>query len=208
MIGQLVHWLIDAISALGYPGIVLLMAIESSVLPLPSELIMPPAGYLAARGEMSLPLAILAGTLGSVLGALVNYFLAATVGEPVLRRYGKYVLMSPAALDRSEAFFKRHGEIGTLLGRLLPVVRHLISIPAGMCRMPLGRFIAFTAVGAGIWCTVLTVIGWAIGRHEGELREAAVHAYTAQALRWILLVAVVLVVAYVAWNRRRERRAT
>ena len=208
MIGQLIHWLIDAISALGYPGIVLLMAIESSVLPLPSELIMPPAGYLAARGEMSLPLAILAGTLGSVLGALVNYFLAATVGEPVLRRYGKYVLMSPAALDRSEAFFKRHGEIGTLLGRLLPVVRHLISIPAGMCRMPLGRFIAFTAVGAGIWCTVLTVIGWAIGRHEGELREAAVHAYTAQALRWILLVAVVLVVAYVAWNRRRERRAT
>jgi membrane protein DedA with SNARE-associated domain len=208
MIGQLVHWLIDAISALGYPGIVLLMAIESSVLPLPSELIMPPAGYLAARGEMSLPLAILAGTLGSVLGALVNYFLAATVGEPVLRRYGKYVPMSPAALDRSEAFFKRHGEIGTLLGRLLPVVRHLISIPAGMCRMPLGRFIAFTAVGAGIWCTVLTVIGWAIGRHEGELREAAVHAYTAQALRWILLVAVVLVVAYVAWNRRRERRAT
>lgn len=208
MIGQLIHWLIDAISALGYPGIVLLMAIESSVLPLPSELIMPPAGYLAARGEMSLPLAILAGTLGSVLGALVNYFLAATVGEPVLRRYGKYVLMSPAALDRSEAFFKRHGEIGTLLGRLLPVVRHLISIPAGMCRMPLGRFIAFTAVGAGIWCTVLTVIGWAIGRHEGELREAAVHAYTAQALRWILLVAVVLVVAYVAWNRRRERRTT
>jgi membrane protein DedA with SNARE-associated domain len=208
MIGQLIHWLIDAISALGYPGIVLLMAIESSVLPLPSELIMPPAGYLAARGEMSLPLAILAGTLGSVLGALVNYFLAATVGEPVLRRYGKYVLMSPAALDRSEAFFKRHGEISTLLGRLLPVVRHLISIPAGMCRMPLGRFMAFTAVGAGIWCTVLTMIGWAIGRHEGELREAAVHAYTAQALRWILLVAVVLVVAYVAWNRRREHRAT
>jgi membrane protein DedA with SNARE-associated domain len=208
MIGHLVHWLIGTISAMGYPGIVLLMAIESSVLPLPSELIMPPAGYLAARGEMSLPLAILAGTLGSVLGALVNYFLAAVVGEPVLRRYGRYVLMSPAALDRSEAFFKRHGEISTLLGRLLPVVRHLISIPAGMCRMPLGRFIAFTAVGAGIWCTVLTYIGWAVGRHEGALREAAVHAYTAQALRWILFGAVVVVALYVAWTRRRQRPAT
>lgn len=207
MIGQFVHWLIGAISALGYPGIILLMAIESSVLPLPSELIMPPAGYLAARGEMNLGLAILAGVVGSVLGALINYFLAVTVGEPVLRRYGRYVLMSPAALDRSEAFFKRHGEISTLLGRLLPVVRHLISIPAGLCRMPLGRFMAFTAVGAGIWCTVLTMIGWAIGRHEGELREAAVHAYTAQALRWILVAAVAVVVVYVVWHRRRERRA-
>ena len=149
MIGHFIHWLIATISALGYPGIVLLMAIESSVLPLPSELIMPPAGYLAARGEMNAVLAILAGTAGSVLGALINYFLAATVGEPVLRRssrYGKYVLMSPAALDRSEAFFKRHGEISTLLGRLLPVIRHLISIPAGLCRMPLSHFIAFTGM--------------------------------------------------------------
>ena len=98
-------------------------------------------------------------------------------------------------------------EISTLLGRLLPVVRHLISIPAGLCRMSLGRFMAFTAVGAGIWCTVLTMIGWAIGRHEGELREAAVHAYTAQALRWILVAAVAVVVVYVVWHRRRERRA-
>lgn len=205
MIGHFIHWLIQTISALGYPGIVLLMAIESSVLPLPSELIMPPAGYLAARGEMNPLLAILAGTAGSVLGALINYFLAAKVGEPVLRRYGKYVLMTSSALDRSEAFFKRHGEISTLLGRLLPVIRHLISIPAGLCRMPLSHFITFTAVGAGIWCTVLTTIGWAIGRHEGELREAAVHAYTAQALRWILVIAVVVVAAYVAWHRRRQR---
>ena len=207
MIGHFIHWLIDTISTLGYPGIILLMAIESSVLPLPSELIMPPAGYLAARGEMNAGLAILSGIVGSVLGALINYFLAVTVGEPVLRRYGRFVLMSPAALDRSEAFFKRHGEISTLLGRLLPVVRHLISIPAGLCRMPLGRFMAFTAVGAGIWCTVLTMIGWAIGRHEGELREAAVHAYTAQALRWIVVAAVAVVVVYVVWHRRRERRA-
>ncbi len=207
MIAHFIDWLIGTISSLGYPGIILLMAIESSVLPLPSELIMPPAGYLAARGEMDLGLAILAGTMGSVLGALVNYFLAVAVGEPILRRYGKFVLMTPAALDRSEAFFKRHGEISTLLGRLLPVVRHLVSIPAGLCRMRLGRFIAFTGIGAGIWCSVLTLIGWAIGRHEGELRQAAVHAYTAQALRWIVVAALVVIATYVVWYRRRARRA-
>ncbi len=203
MIEHIIQWLIDTISALGYPGLVLLMAIESSILPLPSELIMPPAGYLAARGQMSLPLVILAGTLGSMLGALINYMLAAKVGEPFLRRFGKYVLISPSALDRTKAFFDRHGEISTLVGRLLPVIRHLISIPAGLCRMRLGRFLVFTGIGAGIWCTVLTIIGWLLGRHEGELRQAAVHAYTRQALIWIIPAALFGIVLYVWWNRKR-----
>src|SRR5712691_5078613 len=109
MLTQFFHWLADTVLALGYPGIVVLMAIESSVLPLPSELVMPPAGYLAARGHMSGWDAILAGTLGSLLGALVNYGLALFVGEPVLRRYGKYVLISERSLDRTEALFRRHG---------------------------------------------------------------------------------------------------
>ena len=98
---------------------------------------MPPAGYLAAKGQMNGILAVVAGTLGSILGALVNYGLALYVGEPLLRRYGKYVLISSRSLDRTEAFFRRHGEISTLIGRLLPVIRHLISIPAGVSRMPL-----------------------------------------------------------------------
>ncbi len=208
MIGHFIHWLIATIGALGYPGLVALMAIESSVLPLPSELIMPPAGYLAAKGSMSAPLVVLAGTLGSVLGALVNYFVAVRVGEPMLRRYGRYVLITPPALDRTAAFFRRHGEVSTLVGRLLPVIRHLISIPAGLCRMSLGRFAAFTAIGAGIWCTVLTMIGWVIGRHEGELREAAVHGYTVRALTWILPAVAVLLIAYVIWYRRRAKRPT
>lgn len=208
MIAHFFRWLIDTISAMGYPGIVLLMAIESSVLPLPSELIMPPAGYLAARGEMTLPLVILSGTIGSMLGAMINYMLAIAIGEPMLRRFGRYVLVSPAALDRTEAFFKRHGEISTLVGRLLPVIRHLISIPAGLSRMRVGRFLAFTGLGAGIWCTVLAVIGWLLGRHEGELRDAAVHAYTARALTWIVPAAVVLIAAYVAVYRRHRGRFT
>lgn len=207
MIGQFVHWLIGAISALGYPGIILLMAIESSVLPLPSELVMPPAGYLVSQGQMSAGLAIAAGTLGSVLGALLNYLLAVTVGEPVLRRYGKFVLISERSLDRTEAFFRRHGEISTFLGRLLPVIRHLISIPAGMSRMALGRFVAFTALGAGIWCGILTYLGWLIGRHGGDVARAIGPYVHRTLLYYVLPGAVVIVALYVWWRRRGSRTA-
>jgi membrane protein DedA with SNARE-associated domain len=201
MLTSFFHWLADTILALGYPGIVLLMAIESSVLPLPSELVMPPAGYLAAKGQMNGIVAVAAGTLGSVIGALVNYGLAWFVGEPLLRKYGKYVLVSGRSLDRSEAFFRRHGEISTLIGRLLPVVRHLISIPAGVSRMSLRRFILFTALGAGVWCAVLTYLGYVIGRH-GEEVEAVIGDYVHHTLLVYVLPAVaVLVGAYMLWRR-------
>ena len=201
MLTSFFHWLADSVLALGYPGIVVLMAIESSVLPLPSELVMPPAGYLASKGHMHAGLAVAAGTLGSVLGALVNYMLAVLVGEPVLRRYGKFVLVSERSLDRTEAFFRRHGEISTFVGRLLPVIRHLISIPAGMSRMALGRFVAFTALGAGIWCGILTYLGWLIGRHGGEV-ERAIGPYVHQTLVYYVLPgAVVLIAVYVWWRR-------
>lgn len=203
MLSGFFHWLADTILALGYPGIIVLMAIESSVLPLPSELVMPPAGYLAAKGQMNGVLAVLAGTLGSVIGALVNYALALYVGEPLLRRYGKYVLISARSLDKTEAFFRRHGEISTLIGRLLPVVRHLISIPAGVSRMRLTKFIGFTALGAGIWCAILTYLGWLIGKH-GQQVEAVIGSYVHHTLlSYILPAVVVLLGAYLFWNRRR-----
>lgn len=211
MIGRFIHWLIETVSALGYPGIAALMAMESSIIPLPSELVMPPAGYLAAKGQMDPVLATVAGALGSILGALANYWLAVTVGEPFLRRYGKYLLIANSSLDRAERFFNRHGEISTLLGRLVPVVRHLISIPAGMARMPLRRFVLFTGLGAGVWCAILTYIGWVIGRHEGELTEAVNQAFQAQAHAWVVyrvLPAVVLILlGYVVWVRRRRESA-
>jgi membrane protein DedA with SNARE-associated domain len=199
------HWLADTILALGYPGIIVLMAIESSVLPLPSELVMPPAGYLAAKGQMNAVLAVAAGTLGSVLGALVNYGLALYVGEPLLRKYGKYVLITARSLDKTEAFFRRHGEISTLIGRLLPVVRHLISIPAGVCRMSLAKFIVFTALGAGVWCAILTYLGWLIGKH-GQQVEAVIGTYVHHTLlTYILPSVIVLVGGYILWHRRRAR---
>ncbi len=204
MIHSVVQWLVETVSALGYPGIVALMFIESSFLPLPSELVMPPAGYLAAQGRMDPVLAVLAGTLGSIGGALFNYWFAVTVGEPFLRRYGKYVLVRAHHLDRTEAFFARHGEISTFVGRLLPVARHLISIPAGMARMDLRRFVAFTALGASIWCAVLVYIGWFLGRHEAVLREGVVKAYSTQAVLYMLPVLVVLLAGYVFWYRRRK----
>jgi membrane protein DedA with SNARE-associated domain len=208
MLASFFHWLADTILRLGYPGIVVLMAIESSVLPLPSELVMPPAGYLAAKGHMSGWLAVVAGTLGSIIGALVNYALALFVGEPILRKYGKYVLVSAKALDRSEAFFRRHGEISTLIGRLLPVVRHLISIPAGVSRMRLSHFIFFTALGAGLWCSILTYLGWLIGRH-GEEVEAVIGPYVHRTfLTYILPGIVILLTGYVLWQRGRRGKAS
>jgi membrane protein DedA with SNARE-associated domain len=204
MLNDFFTWLADTVLALGYPGIVLLMAIESSILPLPSELVMPPAGYLAAKGQMNAWIAIGAGTLGSVVGALANYALAVFVGEPVLRRYGKYVLMSEHKLDKTEAFFRRHGEISTFVGRLLPVIRHLISIPAGISRMVLARFILFTALGAGIWCAILTYLGWLIGRH-GEEVSAAIGPYVHRVfVTYILPGTIVLVAVYVLWRRRQQ----
>jgi len=206
MLSSFFHWLADTILRLGYPGILVLMAIESSILPLPSELVMPPAGYLAAQGQMNSVLAVGAGTLGSVIGALVNYALALFVGEPLLRKYGKYVLVSARSLDRTEAFFRRHGEISTLIGRLLPVVRHLISIPAGVSRMNLGRFIFFTALGAGLWCAILTYLGWIIGRHGQEV-EAVIGTYVHHTLlTYILPGVVILLGAYVLWRRRARSR--
>jgi membrane protein DedA with SNARE-associated domain len=206
MFDAAIHWLTETIFALGYPGIVLLMAVESSFFPLPSELVMPPAGYLAAQGRMDVTLAVFAGAVGSLIGALFNYYFAVYLGEPFLRRYGRYFFVSNENLDRTEAFFRRHGEIGTFVGRFVPVVRHLISIPAGLSRMRLGRFAFFTTLGAGIWCAVLAYIGWLLGRHEGALREAAVNTHTRRALLYILPALVVILVVYTWWYRRRQGR--
>ena len=206
MLDAIVTWLTDTIFVLGYPGITILMAIESSAFPFPSEVVMPPAGYLIAKGRMSWAPVMVAGVLGSLIGALVNYWLAAWL-DRVLRRYGKWILVSHKSLDKAEAFFRNHGEIGTFIGRLVPVVRQLISIPAGMARMRLDRFVLYTSLGAGTWCLVLTYIGYVLGQHEATLRNEDVQRYVGRVLVYLLPALGVIALAYVVWHRRRMKSA-
>jgi membrane protein DedA with SNARE-associated domain len=189
------------------------MAIESSMLPLPSELVMPPAGYLAAKGEMSFAVVVGCGVLGSLLGSLANYGLARWLGRAFFLRLGRYLLLTERGLDRSERYFAAHGEISVFMGRMLPVVRHLISIPAGIARMSLLRFVLFTGLGALVWCTILTWIGWFIGSRENvilQVLDQEARRYTGHALLVVLPVLAVIGAAYVWWYRRRashiERR--
>ena len=194
-----IQWLLDTIGAMGYPGIFLLMAMESSVIPVPSELVMPPAGYLAFQGNMNLGIAILCGTLGSLAGAYANYLASHYLGRPLVIRYGKYVLIPPEKFEKVERFFLQHGEISTFLGRLLPVVRHLISIPAGLSGMCHLRFSFYTLAGAGIWCCILTGIGYYIGENQQLIVQ-----YSHKALAWIILFSITLITLYVRRHRRRN----
>jgi membrane protein DedA with SNARE-associated domain len=209
MLEHLIAWLLQRFRDLGYPGIVVLMAIESSIIPLPSELVMPPAGYLAAKGEMNFLVAVGCGVLGSILGALANYGLAHWLGRAFVRRVGRYVLVSEKSLDRSERFFAAHGEISTFIARMVPVVRHLISLPAGLARMSLPRFVVFTGLGAAVWCTILTWIGWFIGKKEDLLLSALdqeARHYAGRAVVILLPILAALAAVYVLWYRRRASR--
>jgi len=198
-------WLVEGIGALGYPGIVVLMALESSVFPVPSELVMPPAGFLAAKGQMNLLVALACGTAGSLIGAYANYVVASRLGRWVFVRYGRWVLLTERSLERTERFFAGHGEIATFVGRLFPVIRHLISIPAGIARMRLDRFFLYTGVGAAIWCAVLLGIGWLLGQADSALSQVQIEAYTRRAVLAMVPLTAALVIGYVWWHRRKRR---
>jgi len=199
VIHTLIQWLLNTIGAMGYPGVFLLMAMESSVIPVPSELVMPPAGYLAYQGKMNMAAAILCGTAGSLVGAYVNYFVSHYLGRPLILKYGRYVLIPPDKFERVERFFLQHGEISTFIGRLLPVIRHLISIPAGVAGMNHLKFTIYTLLGAGLWCTILTLIGYAIGENQQLIMQ-----YSHKALLWVVLFSAALVAVYI-WRQRNTR---
>jgi membrane protein DedA with SNARE-associated domain len=207
---QAVHWITETIFALGYPGIVALMALESSFFPFPSEVVLPPAGYLAAQGRMNAWIALGAGIFGSLIGAVFNYVVAVRLGRPLLHRYGRYLLIKESSLDRAEAYFRSHGEISTFVGRLIPVIRQYISLPAGLARMRLDLFALYTALGAGIWCAILTWIGWYLGTQAervGVLPPEQVHRYVNTALLILAPALVLLIVLYVVRHRRKSQSA-
>ncbi len=190
LITLLASFIIGTISRLGYGGIVLLMAIESACIPLPSEIIMPFSGYLAATGEMNVWLVGLAGAVGCVLGSLVAYYAGAWGGRPLVEKYGKYVLISYHDLDLAEHWFRRYGDITIFIGRLLPVIRTFIAFPAGVARMNLWRFILYTFIGSFLWSIGLAWIGMKLGEHWNTLGvyfhrfDAAIGAVLILGIAW------------------------
>lgn len=199
MLHDLVNWLLNTVGAWGYPGIFILMAMESTVLPVPSELVLIPAGYLAHKGEMSFPLILLASTLGSLAGASFNYILALWLGRPFLEKYGKYFFVRPELLQKTDQFFLKHGAISTFTGRLVLGIRHLISIPAGLTRMNFGKFSFYTCLGAAVWSLVLILMGYFIGGNE-QLIKDNLPLMTAAILGSVTLILVI----YYFWQKRQK----
>lgn len=208
------HW----VHAWGYGGVILLMAMESSIFPVPSELVIPPAAILAAQGGgMTVNGVILAGTFGSWLGSAITYWTALWVGRPVIMRFGKFFLMPPDKVERAERFMHRYEGGGVFFARLLPVIRHLISIPAGMIRMGFLKFSVLTIVGSAIWCWVLAVLGQKVGdklepeqldalkKGEGVDLAHLIHAVKHEAL-WIVAAVVVVCVLYFVAMRLTDRK--
>lgn len=198
LIAAIAAWIIGIISTMGYGGIVLLMAIESACIPLPSEIIMPFAGYLVFTGELTLWGVALAGAVGCVVGSIPAYYLGMFGGRPLVEKYGKWVLISHHDLRLADRWFAKYGDIIIFIGRLLPAVRTFIAFPAGVARMHLGKFIAYTFVGSLIWCFLLAYAGMKLGQHWESL-EVYFHQFH--------IVLVVVGVIFAVWYVRRHFKA-
>jgi len=171
LLASIVDFIVQTVGSLGYAGIFIMMFLESSFFPFPSEVVMIPAGYLAYKGEMNIYIAIIMGILGSLAGALFNYYLAVKFGRRFLIKYGKYFFIKEETITKMEEFFKSHGHISTFSGRLIPAVRQYISFPAGLARMNLFIFCIYTSLGAGIWVIILTLLGYFLGGNEALIKE-------------------------------------
>jgi membrane protein DedA with SNARE-associated domain len=200
MLHEIANTIVSYIGDLGYIGIFLLMFLESTFFPFPSEIVMIPAGYLAYKGEMNLYIVVGVGILGSVAGALFNYYLAIHFGRKFLLRYGKYFFIKEETLEKLETFFNKHGELSTFNGRLVPGIRQLISLPAGLARMNIARFSLYTALGAGIWVIVLVALGYLLGSQE-ELISEYLHFATLIALLCVVLITLF----YIIRHTRRQK---
>jgi len=185
---------------LGYGGIIFLMALESSFIPFPSEIVMPPAGYFASQGKMNFWVAILCGVIGSLIGSFVNYFIAEKLGRRFILKYGKFMGMDRHRFRKMEKYFKEHGAISTFVGRLLPGIRQYISFPAGVIKMNKWVFALFTALGAFIWVFILTYIGYLVGDNK-EL----IHKYIKELTPIIVIAVVILIVLYVLIHKKRKK---
>jgi membrane protein DedA with SNARE-associated domain len=203
IIARLAVFTTGVLTAMGYWGIVLLMAIESACIPLPSEIIMPFAGYLVSLDKMTLHGAALAGAIGCVVGSIPAYYLGMYGGRPIIEKYGKWVLVSRKELDLADRLFRRYGQWVVFAGRLLPVIRTFIAFPAGVARMPMGKFIVYTFVGSYPWCLGLTWVGMKLGeRWNSDPRMKAIY----HQFEYVIVGALVLAIAWFVWHKVREAR--
>jgi membrane protein DedA with SNARE-associated domain len=196
MLHEIVDWIVNLVDGMGYLGIFVMMFLESSFFPFPSEVAMIPAGYLASIGKMNLLIAILVGIAGSLAGALFNYILAVKLGRGFLLRYGKYFFISKESIEKTEKFFKSHGAISTFTGRLIPGIRQIISFPAGLARMDLKLFSFYTILGAGIWVVILALVGYLFGAHQDIAKEH---------LKQITIVVLALLGVLIFWYIKRGK---
>jgi membrane protein DedA with SNARE-associated domain len=201
-IGQLA---IKIIEALGYPGLLVLMAMESMVFPLPSELVMPFAGFLAAEQKMNLGLVILFSSLGSIIGSLISYYIGYYGGNKLVIKWGRYFLLDVTDLEKTEQWFRRKGKKTIFISRFVPVVRHLISIPAGIGKMDVKIFSFYTIAGAAMWNSLLAYLGFVLGKNWGAIRHYS--EYFSLAVAAILLTAGIYFVVRHIRNKKRERKA-
>lgn len=200
MFEDIIQSIVQIVSGLGYVGIIIMMFLESTFFPFPSEVVMIPAGYLASQHEMNLFIVIVLGTFGSVTGALFNYYLARKLGRGMLLRFGKWFFFGEKEMQKMEHFFQIHGSISTFVGRLLPGIRQYISLPAGLAKMPVKCFMVYTFLGALIWSTVLALLGYYIG----ENKEAV--ASMLSSISWILVgILMLLILFYILRHKRKQK---
>lgn len=210
----LANYFLHLFGQLGYTGIIILMAVESSLIPFPSELVMPPAGYLAAQGQFNLLGVIVAGTFGSLLGALFNYYLALYLGRALLYRFAetklaKWFFITPAKITKAEQYFLNKGKLSTLIGRLIPAVRQLISLPAGLAKMNLVDFLIYTAVGAALWNAFLALAGYWLGASQAlEQALTWLSAVGTQTLLWVcLFIFIYFLIWAIMEHSKRDQKA-
>lgn len=201
---NLVNYCLNLFGQLGYWGVAFLMALESSIFPIPSEVVIPPAAVLAARGDMNLWLVILAGVVGSVFGAVVSYLIADYLGRAIVykladHKIAKTIMISSEKVKKAEQFFLKYGAASVFIGRLLPVIRHLISLPAGFCKMPFGKFVFYTTLGSTIWVTVLAVASFYFGLKVEVVAEHFKKVFYA-------ILALALIVGLVFWFWKGKKR--
>lgn len=201
MLHEIVDFIVQTVGSLGYIGIFIMMFLESSFFPFPSEVVMVPAGYLAFKGEMSMSIAIICGVLGSLSGALFNYYLAVKFGRKFLIKYGKYFFVNEETINKMEKFFKNHGHISTFSGRLIPAVRQYISFPAGLAKMNIFLFSLYTSLGAAVWVIILVLVGYFIGDNQLLIKEY---------LRVIVIALLIIlsIVAYLYYKNYKRKNVS